>query len=129
MGLLPSTGRKRGSPPAQPAPRQPAQESFWPGVGSGSRSDPVFSTPQPQYRSYLVRGFYTLFWPVAFFIAAGLTMSALAGSFTAETEALQKQIQQQSAQQHGSWVFLASLLLFVLGCVGLLPWTGRMKKG
>jgi uncharacterized membrane protein len=108
VGVLPSTGRKiRAQVLAPPAPA---------------------SGPEAQQRGCLVRTFFVLLWPIAFFIVVGLTMSALAGSFSAESEEVRKQISEQSARQHAGWISLVSLLLFILGCLGLLPITGAKKR-
>jgi hypothetical protein len=103
-GLLPPTGAKIRAPAAPPS-----------GIPAG---------PEPPRRSAFVRAFFVVLWPVVFFIAAGLTMSALAGSFAAESDEVQRQISQESARQHAGWISLVSLGLFVLGCVGVLPLTG-----
>ena len=84
--------------------------------------------PPRQRRSLIVRGFFVVLWPTVFFLAAAMTMSALAGAFAAETEALQQQLHQQSAEKHTGWIFLVSLVLFVLGCLGVLPCTAATKK-
>jgi hypothetical protein len=65
---------------------------------------------------------------VLFFLAAAITVSALAGAYSAETDALQQQLHQQSAQKHTAWIFVVSLALFVLGCCGVLPFTAATKK-
>jgi hypothetical protein len=71
---------------------------------------------------------FAVLWPVLFFLAAAMIMSALAGAFSAETDALQQQLHQQSAQKHTGWIFMVSLALFVLGCCGVLPFTEATKK-
>jgi DNA-directed RNA polymerase subunit RPC12/RpoP len=84
--------------------------------------------PPRQRRSLIVRGIFVVLWPAVFFIAAAMTMSALAGAFAAETEALQQELHQQSAEKHTGWIFLVSLVLFVMGCLGVLPCTAATKK-
>jgi hypothetical protein len=110
VGFLPATGGKiRGLTASTDAAHRP-------------------DAPPRQRRSLIVRGFFVVLWPGVFFLAAALTMSALAGAFAAETEALQQQLHQQSAEKHTGWIFLVSLVLFVLSCLGILPCTAATKK-
>jgi hypothetical protein len=84
--------------------------------------------PERQRRSLILRASFAVLWPVLFFVASAITMSALAGAFSAETGALQQQLHQQSAQKHTGWIFVVSFVLFVLGCCGVLPFTAATKK-
>jgi hypothetical protein len=120
-GVLPSTGRLRARPPApRPAPA--------PAGAFDLRNYPIDAGPAPRRRNVLVRTFFALLWPVVFFFAAGLTMSALSGASSADNEVVRKQLQDQAAQAAVPWLLLGSLLVFVLGCVGVLPWTGANKR-
>jgi uncharacterized membrane protein len=112
VGFLPATGGKiRGLTASRDA-------------DAAHRND----APLCQRRSLIVRGFFVVLWPAVFFTAAAMTMSALAGAFSTETEALQQQLHRQSAEKHTGWIFVVSLVLFVLGCLGVLPCTAATKK-
>ena len=126
LGWMPSTSAKlaQQAPPEVPTTRSELTLSG----KFDLKKYPIAIEPEPKPRNGFVRAFFMLFWPSVFFIAAALTMSAVAGGFSAENEAVQKQIGQQSAQQHVGWIVLGTLVLFILGCVGLLPWTGRSKR-
>jgi hypothetical protein len=84
--------------------------------------------PQPQSRGCAVRGFFILFWPVFVFVAGVIVMSGVSGAFSAETVELRNQINKESAEKYTKWVLLASFLVFLLGCFGIMPWTGSGKK-
>jgi hypothetical protein len=128
LGLMPSTSRKRRGLGDETGSGAVAQNAPLRAGRLDVRNAPVPSGPQRRPRSYLVRGFFVLFWPSAFFLVAAGTMSTLAGGVSPQSEAVHNQLIQQSAQTHAGWVALVALLLFVLGCVGCLPWTGRMKR-
>lgn len=110
FGAIAAHGAPAGSAPVEPEIR-----------GSPSPA------PPPLGRGCLIRAFFILFWPVVFFFASGVTLALLAG-FSAEGEAARKKAVQQSAEQNTGWMLLGTLLVFLLGCLGLLPWTGRKKK-
>jgi DNA-directed RNA polymerase subunit RPC12/RpoP len=97
---------------------------------SGFPEPPAYMPPpEPQGRGCLVRSIFILFWPIFFFLAAVITMSALNGGFSKEiSEETRKQINERSAQQNGLWIFGVTILLFILGAFGVLPWTGSKKK-
>ena len=111
-----------GDGEAAPSPPTP---SGFPGV---TPTMPSATTLQPRGRGCLVRGSFILFWPVFFFIAGAIVMSGVSGAWTAETEEVRKQLSKQSAEKYAMWVFLGSFLVFLLGCFGLMPWTGSGKK-
>ena len=100
------------------------------GLSASAHTDAAHrpDAPRRQRRSLIVRGLFAVLWPVLFFVASAITMSALAGAFSAETGALQQQLHQQSAQKHTGWIFVVSFVLFVLGCCGVLPFTAATKK-
>lgn len=129
VGLLPSTGRKiRRQAPTQPGGGVAARQTSSPAWGIDLKNYPITYGPEPKPRWLLVRGFFVLLWPTVFFFAAALTMAALAGGFSAENEEVRKQIGEQSAQANVGWILLVSLLVFVSGCLGVLPWTGAKKS-
>ena len=100
------------------------------GLSASAHTDAAHrpDAPRRQRRSLIVRGLFAVLWPVLFFLAAAITVSALAGAYSAETDALQQQLHQQSAQKHTGWIFVVSFVLFVLGCCGVLPFTAATKK-
>jgi hypothetical protein len=121
-GLLPNTGRLKPRP--APPRRAPAE--------SGSfdlRNYPIDAGAEPPRRHAGVRCLFALLWPVLFFVAAAVATAALSGASAAENDVVRKQMQDQWAQLTVPWVMLGSLVVFVLGCVGLLPWTGQHKRG
>ncbi len=99
-GLLPSTSRKLGT--AAPS-----------GVGR-----------------VLLRGTFVLVWPTQFFVGAVVALAAVSAGTPAQDEQVRSQVTGQLATFHVPWILLVSVLLFALGCAGVLPLTGpkRIRK-
>jgi DNA-directed RNA polymerase subunit RPC12/RpoP len=87
-----------------------------------------YTPPEPQGRGCLIRGFFICFWPNFFLFPAIIIMAGVEGAFSAPSEEVRKQLSEQSAQKNMPWIMGVTLLLFIAGCLGLLPWTGRGKK-
>jgi hypothetical protein len=121
-GVLPCTGRLRARPAAPR--RAPAASGTF-----DLRNYPIVAGAEPPRRHVLVRTFFALLWPVVFFLAADLVMSALSGVSSVQNEVVRKQLQDQAAQTTVPWLLLGSLVALVLGCVGALPWTGAYRRG
>jgi hypothetical protein len=132
VGFLPGTGGKlkglTASANADAAQRPNARVPCPPHQDETTSRSDKRGGHATQRRSLIVRGLLVILWPVVFFIAAALTMSALAGAFSAETQELQQQLHQQSAEKHTGWIFVVSLVLLALGCLGVLPCTAATKK-
>ncbi len=122
-GWLPSTSRHR-KPLLESHPLPQLELGL---RGLESRAAPDISLSYSQERSYLVRGVFVVLWPIVFCVAAAVVRMALDGSFTAATEEAQKQINEQSAHANAPWIALGTVLVFVLGCVGILPGTSRKR--
>jgi len=120
LGTIVAFGGSADTAPAEPNP-QNNRGGYLGGNFTGA-------PPAPRERSLLVRVFFVLLWPAVFFVGAAIVMAGLAGSFSAESEAVRKQINEQSAQKNAWWIFLVSLIVFISGCVGVLPGTGRKKQ-
>lgn len=84
--------------------------------------------PQAKGRGCLIRMIFICFWPVAFFMAAVVVMTFVSGAASAETEELRKQLSKESAEKHTGWMMLGTFITFLLGCFGVLPWTGKGRK-
>jgi hypothetical protein len=120
-GVLPYTGRLKVRPPP-PRKAPPPSGTF------DLRNYAIVAGVEPPRRHALVRTFFALLWPVVFFFAAAVVMLSLSGVSSVENEVVRKQLQDQAAQAAAPWVVLGSLVVFVLGCVGVLPWTGAYKR-
>jgi hypothetical protein len=107
-----------GASEAPPAPATPVPT---PGA-------PPLAPPQPQGRGCLIRSFFILLWPIVTFFASGIVVMVLTGVFTASDEEVRRQLSKEAGEKYAGWMLLASLVAFILGCVGLLPLTGRGKK-
>jgi DNA-directed RNA polymerase subunit RPC12/RpoP len=136
VGLLPYTGRGRKKLPdaaatARPGRAGPVSQAKPPvnhlPAGLAFQDDVAPPAPEPQRRSILVRVAFVLLWPVVFFFAAAFAMAALGGAYSAGGQEAQQKAFEHSAQQHIGWIMLVSLGLFIVGCLGFLPLTGRNK--
>jgi hypothetical protein len=80
-------------------------------------------------RSGAARVFFGLVWTVALFLVAAFVTAAVVAAPAGDNEALRKQLARDAGRTTGPWLLLGSIgASAVLGALGLLPGTGRMKR-
>jgi hypothetical protein len=62
------------------------------------------------------------------FIGGAIVMTAASGALAEQNKEVADQLTKQSAEKYAMWVLLASVFTFLLGCFGVMPWTGSGKK-
>lgn len=89
---------------------------------------PTAGPPQTRERGCLVRMIFIFVWPVVGFFVAVIAITAVATIEAGNDPVMQQIAIEEAGKQTAPWLVFGTLAVFLLSCVGLLPFTGRKRK-